>query len=719
MKKITLVFLLLTGFIWGQTVSVDVTELTNVQNVQLVANFGGAFNVYQATDDGGGVWSFDMSGSGDVQNEYVWLVTFTDTNTLQEDLIPTVVGQAIENDLAVDFDFNTNFFSFCNRRVTIGGADVPTTYFNSWRQPGVVYTELTLTASAPGPGENYYILYDVNGFSEFGGPGAVDNGDGTYTAIVRPTASFEYKWILNDDAGTAAADTNEDLLSCTNDGVTINTDNSSFANRIHAAGEDKMDEFGVCPDTGGGTPPQSAFCDTEVTHFGGNADSVINLTIENTGADSITLTATNPGGLGGEPNFLGIAGTPPSGATIGSPVPITGGVSLTLTWAGAPPTDVVFEFIQWRKTGTGPATWQLGDTVPNATVPFDAICGNPAQDVSLSDLQIDGVTIDGFGPSTTTYDIGLASATPVPQITSVVTNNPNAVVGTITQASGVPGAATFDVTSEDSSVTETYTVNFTIQVPGTELIENGSFETGDFTGWTQAESSPGQQTVVGTNPSEGSFAANINNTNAPSASTIKSANRGIGIVNPGDEVTIKFDLRGSGPAGGVFFAELFSELSGGGTSASELLGGGPVFPNADPDVWTTFEFTTNVGPDVSGGISLQFNAATGGAPGSQANFFIDNVSMVNNDEVLSVNDATANLELRIFPNPSKDNWNITSSNNQNLTSVRIYDLLGKEVMVLNPNSTEVTINASSLKSGIYLAKLSTVNGSKTIKLVKN
>ena len=93
------------------------------------------------------------------------------------------------------------------------------------------------------------------------------------------------------------------------------------------------------------------------------------------------------------------------------------------------------------------------------------------------------------------------------------------------------------------------------------------------------------------------------------------------MVNPGDEVTIKFDMRGTASAGGVVFAELFSELTGGGTSAAEILGGGPLFPNADPEVWTSYEFTTNVGPDVSGGITLQLNAATGGDPSSVANIF--------------------------------------------------------------------------------------------------
>ncbi|SDS24162.1 Por secretion system C-terminal sorting domain-containing protein [Formosa sp. Hel1_31_208] len=339
-------------------------------------------------------------------------------------------------------------------------------------------------------------------------------------------------------------------------------------------------------------------------------------------------------------------------------------------------------------------------------------------DVTLSDLQLDNSLITGFDPNTTTYNIALPDAMSIPQITSVSTTNPNATVGTLNQATAVPGTATFDVTSEDTTVTQTYTINFTIQGELTELVGNGSFETGDYTDWQQFESTAGNQTITSTNPSEGAFAANINNVTTGTNSLIKSANRGIGIVNAGNEVTIKFDLRGTTGPGGVVFVELFSELAGGGTSAAEILGGGPIALNGDPNVWTSYEFTTNVGPNVDGGITLQFGAATAAFAGSFTDLFIDNVSMVNNDQTLSINNVSSNLNVKIYPNPTVNNWIIESSNNQNITSVEVYDILGKEVLSLKPNTTDVTLDASSMKSGIYIAKLSTVNGSKTVKLIK-
>lgn len=161
-----------------------------------------------------------------------------------------------------------------------------------------------------------------------------------------------------------------------------------------------------------------------------------------------------------------------------------------------------------------------------------------------------------------------------------------------------------------------------------ELVDNGGFETGDFTGWTQFN--PGTQSITGVNPSSGSFAANADcstPTGAPCDSLLKSANKGIGVVTPGQAITISFDYRGTTGPGGVIFAELFSELDGGGVSKTELLGGGPLFPNANPDVWTTAVFNTFLGPDVAGGVTLQLKSSCGAVVGCVADIFFDNASM--------------------------------------------------------------------------------------------
>jgi hypothetical protein len=162
---------------------------------------------------------------------------------------------------------------------------------------------------------------------------------------------------------------------------------------------------------------------------------------------------------------------------------------------------------------------------------------------------------------------------------------------------------------------------------GLEVLTNGGFETGDTFGWADFPTASSTFTVTNINPSSGVFAAELFNNADASAAVIKQTNLAIGLINPGDEISISFDARGSGAVGGVAFAELFSEIDGGGVSASAILGGAPLGLNADPNVWTNFSFTSFAGPDVSGGISLQFAAVTGAAVGSEMDLFLDNVSV--------------------------------------------------------------------------------------------
>jgi len=159
-----------------------------------------------------------------------------------------------------------------------------------------------------------------------------------------------------------------------------------------------------------------------------------------------------------------------------------------------------------------------------------------------------------------------------------------------------------------------------------ELAVNGGFETGDTTSWTPFVDSPSTFSAEGTSPHSGSFNGKIENVVSGSAALVKQANVGVGIVTPMQDITINFWARGSAEAGGVHFAELFSELDGGGTSKSEILSGGPLFPPSDT-VWTEYTFNTTLGSDVSGGVTLQFNAATGANIGSTATFEIDDVSI--------------------------------------------------------------------------------------------
>tara|TARA_A100001011_G_scaffold399648_1_gene509342 strand:+ start:180 stop:3203 length:3024 start_codon:yes stop_codon:yes gene_type:complete len=69
--------------------------------------------------------------------------------------------------------------------------------------------------------------------------------------------------------------------------------------------------------------------------------------------------------------------------------------------------------------------------------------------------------------------------------------------------------------------------------------------------------------------------------------------------------------------------------------------------------------------------------------------------------------------LKVFPNPTQNQWTIQAE--KNIESVRVFDVLGKEVMHVKPFSNAVNIDASKLRDGVYFAS---INDVKTVKIIK-
>ena len=88
----------------------------------------------------------------------------------------------------------------------------------------------------------------------------------------------------------------------------------------------------------------------------------------------------------------------------------------------------------------------------------------PDTDATLSNLDVDGTTVVGFTPTTTTYSVVLpAGTTAVPTVTATATDsNATAVV---TAATVLPGSTTVLVTAPDGTTQETYTISFTMAAP--------------------------------------------------------------------------------------------------------------------------------------------------------------------------------------------------------------------------------------------------------------
>lgn len=72
----------------------------------------------------------------------------------------------------------------------------------------------------------------------------------------------------------------------------------------------------------------------------------------------------------------------------------------------------------------------------------------------------------------------------------------------------------------------------------------------------------------------------------------------------------------------------------------------------------------------------------------------------------------------VSPNPTSGMWNFTSANKE-IVSIQIVDVLGKTVATVAPKAITASVDASNLANGLYIAKISTANGTESVKLMKN
>lgn len=82
--------------------------------------------------------------------------------------------------------------------------------------------------------------------------------------------------------------------------------------------------------------------------------------------------------------------------------------------------------------------------------------------------------------------------------------------------------------------------------------------------------------------------------------------------------------------------------------------------------------------------------------------------------ILSTN-VVKNVDVSIYPNPVRDILNITGTTS--VVSVDLFSMLGQKVMSFDEITSGV-INLSPLAKGVYIAKLNTESGSKTVKIIK-
>ena len=359
---------------------------------------------------------------------------------------------------------------------------------------------------------------------------------------------------------------------------------------------------------------------------------------------------------------------------------------------------------------------------------------DPNTDASLSDLQVDGMTVAGFAPGTLSYDVELPNGTTmVPTVTGTATQ---AGMGSsnvsVTPAAGIPGTTMVLVTAPNGTDTETYMVNFTEapalppaaptppSIPAISILSDVFVNVGvpqvDVFGGVLTNydlntdgNEEARSLVGGSGFQFNFFAGTFLDVSAAGMLHLDIYNDDF---QASDVLTIR--LIGSDNRQNIHRITGFDPADNGTWVSIDLQ-----LPNGDPSSTDRGDFdepdSDANSVDLSSLGLIQFNTLENGSSLGSREFFLSNFYFFGG--TLSTPDLTQG-SFKVFPNPTNSSWNIIT-NNTTLTSVEVYDILGKRVKSVQVNTESTVIDASDLNDGIYIARISSDSGSKTIKLVKN
>ena len=135
-----------------------------------------------------------------------------------------------------------------------------------------------------------------------------------------------------------------------------------------------------------------------------------------------------------------------------------------------------------------------------------------------------------------------------------------------------------------------------------------------------------------------------------------------------------------------------------------------------PNQWTSVDIDLNTwgalaNPAARTALRNFILDATGGN-----DYYLDNIYFSKTAFVLGTEDF-AKIAFKVYPNPTENNWTVRTEN-LNMSSIKVFDVLGKQVLSFSPNTTETIIDGSSLKAGLYFAQIKTETGTNSIKLVR-
>jgi hypothetical protein len=138
-----------------------------------------------------------------------------------------------------------------------------------------------------------------------------------------------------------------------------------------------------------------------------------------------------------------------------------------------------------------------------------------------------------------------------------------------------------------------------------------------------------------------------------------------------------------------------------------------VFTTVSGD-WETYSWDFAGDPPVYDIITLMLGYATLNDASANATFYFDDIQQTSGTTGLG---EISELKGVIgYPNPASD-YLIISSEVEPVTSVRLYDMSGREVLAVQPNGQRMQIETNGIEKGFYVAQISTTTQSGSLKVV--
>ena len=335
---------------------------------------------------------------------------------------------------------------------------------------------------------------------------------------------------------------------------------------------------------------------------------------------------------------------------------------------------------------------------------------NPAasgKDATLSALKVDGNSVTGFTPNSESYLMPLLGGTTIiPQITLATTTDASATT-IITQATSIPGEASVEVKSQDGSTSKTYTISYYIGAPNVNAPIPPARNAVDVI----SVFSDTYDNISGANYNpdwnqSGFGSANIEFQPTGSANSVLAytnfSYQGIELNSTLDLTPMEYlhvdvwTVNGLNPSVIVISS---------GNEISHTIG------NND-GAWKSMDIpVAGITGDITKAIQIKFI----GGNGYSNDIYLDNLYFWKAAPLGVTN--FDDLKFSAYPNPTNDNW-VIKTQKTNISSIKVFDVQGKNVISVLPNSDEFVIDGSILKPGLYFARIKTDSRSKLIKLIK-